>query len=197
MSKSIHRAEWKIALVKRYLSGEGSYAEIAEAHSIGETTLKDWVRKYQEQGEAGFWCGTGNRRYSKDFKIKCVKFVLCGKGTVDEIVAKYNISSRSVLRSWIMKYNANMEGSFCSISKTAVTTAATAACIFSYFPGLLDKGRFRFCTEPGLWFLEVWLFGGSHSRKRSATQHSGETAPFCQQMPYPGRINVNYPPDVK
>ena len=109
MSKSRHRAEWKIALVKRYLSGEGSYAEIAEAHSIGETTLKDWVRKYQEQGEAGFWRGTGNRHYSKDFKIKCVKSVLCGKGTVDEIVAKYNISSRSVLRSWIMKYNANME----------------------------------------------------------------------------------------
>ena len=142
MSKSRHSAEWKIALVKRYLSGEGSYAEIAEAHSIGETTLKNWVRKYQEQGEAGFWCGTGNRHYSKDFKIKCVKSVLCGKGTVDEIVAKYNISDRSVLRSWIMKYNANMEGSFCSISKTAVTTAATAACIFSYFPGLLDKGRF-------------------------------------------------------
>lgn len=109
MSKSRHSAEWKIALVKRYLSGEGSYAEIAEAHSIGETTLKGWVRKYQEQGEAGFWRGTGNRHYSKDFKIKCVKSVLCGKGTVDEIVAKYNISSGSVLRSWIMKYNANME----------------------------------------------------------------------------------------
>ncbi len=100
------------------------------------------MRKYQEQGEAGFWCGTGNRHYSKDFKIKCVKSVLSGKGTVGEIVAKYTISDRSVLRSWIMKYNANMEGSFCSISKTAVTTAATAACIFSYFPGLLDKGRF-------------------------------------------------------
>ena len=35
--------------------------------------------------------------------------VLCGDGSVDDIVAKYNISDRKVLRYWIMKYNANME----------------------------------------------------------------------------------------
>ena len=39
----------------------------------------------------------------------CVEAVLGGEGSVDEIVAKYNISSRSVLRNWIMRYNANME----------------------------------------------------------------------------------------
>ena len=32
-----------------------------------------------------------------------------GDGSVDDIVAKYNISGRYVLCSWIMKYNANME----------------------------------------------------------------------------------------
>lgn len=39
----------------------------------------------------------------------CVEAVLKGEGSVDDIVAKYNISDRCVLRSWIMKYNANME----------------------------------------------------------------------------------------
>ena len=39
----------------------------------------------------------------------CVEAVLKGEGSVDDIVVKYNISTRSVLRSWIMKYNANME----------------------------------------------------------------------------------------
>lgn len=29
--------------------------------------------------------------------------------SVDDIVAKYNISARQVLRSWVLKYNANME----------------------------------------------------------------------------------------
>ena len=32
-----------------------------------------------------------------------------GEGSVDEIVAKYNISSREVLRNWIKRYNANKE----------------------------------------------------------------------------------------
>lgn len=39
----------------------------------------------------------------------CVEAVLSGAGSVDDIVAKYNISSRQVLRSWILMYNANRE----------------------------------------------------------------------------------------
>ena len=34
---------------------------------------------------------------------------MCGEGSVEEIVAKYNISSREVLRNWIKRYNANKE----------------------------------------------------------------------------------------
>ena len=109
MSKSKYTAEWKIEMAKKYLSGEGSYAAIANAYGIGEKTLKDWVHRYREQGEAGFWHGTGNKHYSKAFKTKCVEAVLRGDGSVDDIVAKYNISDRYVLRNWIMKYNANIE----------------------------------------------------------------------------------------
>ena len=41
--------------------------------------------------------------------MKCVEAVICGEGSVDDIVSKYNVSSRSVLRRWIKQYNANME----------------------------------------------------------------------------------------
>lgn len=109
MSKSKHTAERKIEIVKKYLAGEGSYATIAAMHSIGKKTLKDWVYRYREQGETGFWRGTGNNHYSKAFKTKCVEAVLRGDGSVDDIVAKYNISDRRVLRRWIIKYNANIE----------------------------------------------------------------------------------------
>ena len=34
---------------------------------------------------------------------------MCGEGSVNEIVAKYNISGREVLRNWIKRYNANKE----------------------------------------------------------------------------------------
>ena len=109
MSKSKHSAEWKIALVKRYLSGEGSYEVLAQANGISEKSLRRWVLQYREQKEKGFVRGIGNKHYSKAFKEQCVKAVLTGKGSVNDIVAKYNISDESVLRCWIKCYNANME----------------------------------------------------------------------------------------
>lgn len=48
-------------------------------------------------------------QYSKEFKTMCVEAVLRGEGSVDDIVAKYNISDRYVLRQWIKRYNANIE----------------------------------------------------------------------------------------
>ena len=109
MSKSKHSVEWRTDIVKKYLSGEGSYAVLAKEYGIGETTLRDWVHRYRKHGIVGFGNKRGNKDYSRAFKIKCVEAVLSGAESVNDIVAKYNISSRSVLRRWIKCYNANME----------------------------------------------------------------------------------------
>lgn len=109
MSKSKHSAEWRTDIVKKYLSGEGSYAVLAKEYGIGETTLRDWVHRYRKHGIVGFGNNRGNKDYSRAFKIKCVEAVLSGEESVNDVVAKYNISSRSVLRRWIKCYNANME----------------------------------------------------------------------------------------
>lgn len=109
MSKPKYTAEEKITKVKQYLSGEGSYENVARADGIGKTTLREWVRRYQKQGTGGFYRAKGNAHYSKEFKTMCVEAVIKGEGLVDDIVAKYNISARSVLNRWILLYNANME----------------------------------------------------------------------------------------
>jgi transposase-like protein len=98
-----------LARVREYLAGEGSYKAIAAANGIGKKTLEEWVQKFREQGEEAFAVRQGNAHYSREFKIHCVEAVLRGEGGVDDIVAKYNISSRSVLRQWILRYNANQE----------------------------------------------------------------------------------------
>lgn len=97
MAKSPHTPEWKIAIVKKYLSGENSIRELAKTYKIGYTTLKNWVYRYKEQGAAGFYRAEGNAHYSKEFKTMCVNAVLRGEGSVDYIVAKYNISDRKAL----------------------------------------------------------------------------------------------------
>lgn len=109
MAKRKHSANWMLARVKEYLSGKGSYHQIAETNGISVQSLCAWVKKYGEQGEAAFMERVGNASYSKEFKTSCVRAVLCGEGSIDDIVAKYNISSRSVLQRWIKRYNDHME----------------------------------------------------------------------------------------
>ena len=109
MSRSPTAPEFKIQLCEKYLTGEGSYRTLAAEYGINAETLRKWVAKYRAHGSACFYRSPGNAWYSKEFKKQCVNAVLSGSDSVIEIVAKYNISSESVLRRWITQYNANME----------------------------------------------------------------------------------------
>ena len=109
MSRSPTTPEFKIQLCEKYAAGKGSCKSLALEHGIGRKTLSIWLAKYREHGAASFYRLPGNARYSKEFKEQCVKTVLSGQDSVTNIIAKYNISSESVLRKWIMQYNANME----------------------------------------------------------------------------------------
>lgn len=109
MSKSPHTPEFRAQVSQEYLDGYGSYNFLATKYNIGRTTLQEWVAKYKIYGIEAFAVTQGNSAYTAEYKFLCVKDVLSGKGSIDEIVAKYNISSRQILRDWIMKYNANRE----------------------------------------------------------------------------------------
>lgn len=84
MAKRKHSADWMLARVREYLSGKGSFRQIARANGISEQSLRDWVRKYEKQGEASFIERAGNASYSKEFKASCVLAVLRGEGSVDD-----------------------------------------------------------------------------------------------------------------
>ena len=109
MAKSPHTPEFRAMVSQEYLDGLGSYNFLADKYQIGSKTLKQWVAKYKLYGLYAFQNKNGNSSYSSDFKTRCVKAVLSGEGSVDDIVAKYNISGRQVLRNWISMYNANRE----------------------------------------------------------------------------------------
>ena len=109
MAKSKYSASLKIEIAKAYLNGQGSYKSLALKYNVGHKSVEDWSRRYREQGEAGFLTKTSNSTYTSSFKTMCVEAVLKGEGSIDDIVAKYNISAREVLRNWIMRYNANRE----------------------------------------------------------------------------------------
>ncbi len=109
MAKSPHTPEFRAKVSQEYLNGLGSTTYLATKYNIGEKTVRQWIDKYRIHGIAAFATTTGNTSYSSEFKIMCVEAVLSGEGTIDDIVAKHNISSRSVLQTWIKLYNANRE----------------------------------------------------------------------------------------
>lgn len=102
-------AEKKIEIIRAYQSGEICKSQLRAAYGMNPSEIYRWISKYEAHGDAAFIKKSGNTRYSQEFKIRCVESVLRGEGSVDDIVAKYNISSREVLRSWILRYNANKE----------------------------------------------------------------------------------------
>lgn len=109
MSKSPHTPEFRAKVSQEYLNGGGSYKFLATKYNIGKKTLQEWVAKYQLYGIEAFSTKVGNASYSSIFKTMCVQAVLSGEGSVDDVVAKYKISSRGVLRNWIKRYNSNRE----------------------------------------------------------------------------------------
>lgn len=109
MRKSKYAFELKIKVAKEYETGKGTIRSLAAKYGVGRKSVEDWIRKYREQGEAGLMIRHRNSAYSSEFKVTCVQAVIRGEGSVDDIVAKYNISSRMVLLSWIKRYNANKE----------------------------------------------------------------------------------------
>ena len=63
MANMNHLSDWMLERVREYLSGKGSYRQIARANGISAWSLRGWVRKYEEQGEASFMEREGNASY--------------------------------------------------------------------------------------------------------------------------------------
>ena len=107
MGKIKFTPEKKIEIIEAYKSGKVAYSQLQDVYGMNRNEIYRWILKYEANGIDAFV--SGNRRYSKKFKIHCIEEYLSGIGSMDDIVAKYNISNREVLRKWIQRYNANKE----------------------------------------------------------------------------------------
>ena len=109
MSKTKFTAEKKVEIIEAYQSGEVGKSQLRAIYGMNPNTIYKWISQYRANGITAFARGNGNTSYPREFKIQCVEAYLSGEGSLNEIVAKYNISSGSVLERWIQRYNANEE----------------------------------------------------------------------------------------
>lgn len=97
--------EVKIKSVQSYISGEKRACEICEELNIRRESFHRWVRKYETNGAEGLRPFSYNKKYSKETKDSAVDYYLSSKGSLLETCRNFNISSDSVLLSWIKRYN--------------------------------------------------------------------------------------------
>lgn len=91
------------------LSGDYSYTEVAKKFNTVDSTLRRWISSYKNNGVDGLKESHIWRKYPLELKLDAVNDYLSRKFSLLECCEKYNISSDSVLHSWISKYNGGKE----------------------------------------------------------------------------------------
>ena len=97
--------EIKLKYVQEYLNGKKIASDICKELNISLDSFYIWVGKYNTNGVDGLRPIIQNTKYPDEIKNIAVEYYLSGKGSLLETCRKYNISSDSVLRRWIKRYN--------------------------------------------------------------------------------------------
>ena len=109
MAKSAFSAQEKYELIVAFENRQVSVRDFCLQYNISSSTIKEWIYLFQTFGVDGLHDAEGWKRYSTEVKTTAVLDALSGKYSLSEIIRKYEISSRSVLRRWIKTYNDHRE----------------------------------------------------------------------------------------
>jgi transposase len=109
MARSKHSLGVKLQVLQLLNEGDISQSELCDRFSVSKSTIQRWKMKFDKAGVDGLIESTTWSAYSKELKDSAVKDFLQKDLTDIEILEKYNISSNSVLRTWVKKYTSHSE----------------------------------------------------------------------------------------
>ena len=107
----VYSSEVKIAAVREYLSGKGSFLEVCKKHNICSTKqLRNWVKVYNAHGDFNSVKQSGGGSYMKqgrettqEERIQISKECYASGKNYGEMALKYNVSYQQV-RNWTLRY---------------------------------------------------------------------------------------------
>lgn len=103
--KNKYTKETKIKVINEYIEGRKSFTDICNDLNCGKTTLRMWIKLFNQYGDSVFDDKPFNSTYTREFKENVIKEYLDGKGSIESLQIKYKILSAETLRKWILKYN--------------------------------------------------------------------------------------------
>ena len=108
---SKYTIEQKVKACNDCLSGKKSTTTIALELGMsksGDSLVRKWIIAYRTNGISIF-DNPKNHAYSKEFKEKVVREYLDGKGSTNDLAAKYGVPNSETVRRWIKMYNSHIE----------------------------------------------------------------------------------------
>lgn len=109
--KGKYSKELKLEIISRYQAGESGYS-LAEEYGLPRgmaSQIPVWSKRYSVYGESIFEERRRNKGYSKELKKQVIKEYKEGGISTQDLANKYNISTREIVRQWILKYNDGIE----------------------------------------------------------------------------------------
>ena len=101
--------EERIEAAKACAEGRMSQAEAGRRIGIDRRRVAEWVARYKAGGVLAFKEQEHNTVYSDEIKTLAVREYLDGKGSRQEISAKYGLRSTRQLTDWIKVYNSGRD----------------------------------------------------------------------------------------
>ncbi len=106
MGRCKHPLELKLHILQLFEEGHYSINELCERFSIDHQTFHRWK---EAGGREGLQEAASCKFYSKELKLAAVEDYIQRNYSQMEVLAKYEISSTSVLKSWVKKYTSHSE----------------------------------------------------------------------------------------
>ena len=107
--------EFKMELVKKYISGEASSVDLAHQYDISSGLLRNWIRMYNANIELkdyapkrGLYMAKARRKTTIDERKEIVNYCIEHNRNYKETAALYNVSYSQVY-SWMKKYDSDGE----------------------------------------------------------------------------------------
>lgn len=111
-----YTSEFKLMVVKEYLSGAGSYPELSARYGIpGHSILQNWIKKYNSDMELKYYnpkqevyMASAIRKTTVVERKEIVEYCISNKRDYKGTAEKYDVSYSQVY-SWVHKYDTTGE----------------------------------------------------------------------------------------
>lgn len=100
--------QFKVKLVKEYLSGNSGYRLIADTYRVDISQLRYWVASYQHHGVSGL--EDKRATYSAEFKQQVLQHIEWEGLSDRQAAALYDIRSIGTIGKWRRAYNTSEPG---------------------------------------------------------------------------------------